>query len=169
MRQVISATISLLTLLSAPACRTSAQARADDTAACRAEDPAQSAPARDGATPFDVATHIDFARYEAALSDYMAKHTSATEGDFCVIGFTRANDWRKAWVLWSRGGRVLEWAGGASEIDPTEEIDLEKDVVSSEAEIRGSTYLVTREWLNRLIFACDCFGRRVHVVATARP
>lgn len=91
----------------------------------------------------------------------------AAQADFCVVGFVHGTDWRKAWMLWPQSRRVLEWAGGSSEIDGAKEIDLDKDVVASENEIAGSTYRVTREWVHRLTVACDCFGRKVHVVRAA--
>ena len=69
----------------------------------------------------------------------------------------------KAWVLCPQGDRIFEWGGGESKIASPQEINLKTDVVSSESEIKGSTYVVTQEWVSRLRDACNCFGRKVHI------
>ena len=110
-----------------------------------------------------MASQKDFLRYEVALREYVAQTTSGKETDFCIVGFAREGIWRKAWVLWPQGDRIFEWGGGESEITNPQEINLKTDVVSSESEIQGSTYVVTQEWVSRLRDACNCFGRKVHI------
>jgi hypothetical protein len=130
---------------------------------CRNKDASSSSPAKDGAKPFDVASQKDFLRYEVALREYVTQTKSVKETDFCIVGFAREGIWRKAWVLWPQGDRIFEWGGGESKIASLQEINLKTDVVSSESEIKGSTYLVTQEWVSRLRDACNCFGRKVHI------
>jgi hypothetical protein len=138
-----------------------------DQAVCHDMDPDSSSPARDGAKPFDVAKDEDFSRYEAALGDYVAHNVPARQADFCIIGFAHGEDWRTAWVLWPEGDRVLEWGGGEPDMAAPQQINLKTDVVSSEREIRGSTYLVTQQWVDRLRKACACLGRKVHIAIVA--
>lgn len=165
----LSRSFQLAALISIAACLACATAPAkappSGEAACRTRDASSSSPAKDGAKPFDVASHKDFQGYEAALREYVAHATSGKEADFCIVGFAREQIWRKAWVLWPQGDRILEWGGGESEIVSNPEINLKTDVVASENEIQGSTYLVTQEWVNRLRDACNCFGRKVHIAS----
>ena len=42
-------------------------------------------------------------------------------------------------------------------------LDLERDVVESEADVAGSTYLVTREWVSKQKARCDRHGVAVEV------
>ncbi|MGI4802879.1 MAG: hypothetical protein ACRYG8_54375 [Janthinobacterium lividum] len=37
-------------------------------------------------------------------------------------------------------------------------VDLDRDVVATQAEISSSTYLVTRAWMDRIVSACRRYG-----------
>lgn len=151
-------------ILALPACG-ARRAIPPDAEACSASRAALSSPAKDGALPFDVASDPHFAGYEAALREYLLQETDLAETRFCVIGFVDPQQGeRDVSVLWPEGSRLFAWEGGESKLANAKQIDLKKDVVASEDEIRGSTYLVTREWLERLVSACHCYGRTLRVV-----
>jgi hypothetical protein len=48
-------------------------------------------------------------------------------------------------------------------------IDLETEVVPTEEDINGSTYLVDKPWVDRIVKACLTKGRRLVIHKKARP
>jgi hypothetical protein len=42
-------------------------------------------------------------------------------------------------------------------------IDLRSDVVPSDSDLHGSTYLVTSAWVEKITSACERSGVKVHV------
>jgi hypothetical protein len=142
---------------------TKAKAPSSPEPTCRSMARSSSSPARDGARPFDVATHPEFSRYQAVLKQYVTDSTSAIEADLCIVGFAHEPTWTAVWVLWPEGKRILTWDDGASDLTNGHEINLDTDVVPTERDLQGSTYLVTQQWVERLRVACACFGRDVRV------
>jgi hypothetical protein len=90
---------------------------------------------------------------------------------FCVVGYRFANGSRLAYVHWARQQKLILWEGG---VDPVtranslarsrRSLDLRSDVVADETAINGSTYLVTRTWVQRTIAACAKHGRVYRVM-----
>lgn len=90
---------------------------------------------------------------------------------FCVIPYNRREGGRYAIVHWEERRRLILWGGA----DPGHEVealthsrrvlDLDKDVVATEKDIGGSTYLVTRAWVEETLRDCRAFGFRYAVAA----
>jgi hypothetical protein len=88
----------------------------------------------------------------------------------CVVGYVLEDGTKQAWVHWQRGGRIILWEGAT---DPESRrdalrlsrrnIDLDKDVVANDSAIGGSTYLVSRKWVNDVLLDCVHFGQRYSV------
>ncbi len=90
---------------------------------------------------------------------------------FCIVGYRGESD--LAWVHWREGRRLILWEGRVAPEFKREaisqsrrDLDLRKDVVATEAEVAGSTYLVTRAWVAKTIADCRRHGVRYSI---ARP
>lgn len=58
--------------------------------------------------------------------------------------------------------KIYLWEGEDEELDVMRgSIDLRKDVVTSEHELHGSTYLVTKQWVDDLVRDCDRVGEKL--------
>jgi hypothetical protein len=85
----------------------------------------------------------------------------------CVVGY-RSPDATLAWVHWREGHRLILWEPGEPWADDAllmsrRQLDLRTDVVATDDEIGGSTYLVTRAWVRAILADCARAGRRVVV------
>lgn len=156
----VGTAIVVLTLATGIACATrSGATRGEPPAAACPSAEAASPDQTDGARPFDLAANADFAGYERAVRNFAARTSPGQAEDYCVVGFASGTDWRLAWVL--GGGHIAVWSGGDAEVGQPRDLDLSTDVVASESDLHGSTYLVTREWVDRLTTGCRCFGHPV--------
>ncbi|MEN3745774.1 hypothetical protein TPR58_01245 [Sphingomonas sp. HF-S3] len=70
--------------------------------------------------------------------------------------------------------RLIFWRGGSdpdyridSIVDSNRQLDLNKDVVPTDADIGSSTYLISRTWLDRKLRDCAAKGTR-YVVSGRR-
>jgi hypothetical protein len=89
---------------------------------------------------------------------------------FCIVGYAGSGTSRSAIILWREGRRLIHWSGAN---DPawredsiafsTRQIDLTRDVVPRMEDIGGSTYLVTRAWVDRVQRDCRAAGARYSI------
>ena len=126
---------------------------------------------------FDPRTDRDFGDPRPALAGYLHAHRHRrTAQHFCVVGYVPGPDsngkvLRFAQVHWREGGRLILWEG-TDPYEPREalkrsrrDLDLRTDVVATDADVGGSTYLVTRAWVRQVLADCAARGRRY----TLRP
>lgn len=143
---------------------------------------AQTAPAAENAasdmgTIFDTRTAEHFGDATVPLKSYLAAAEPPPAGPqhFCIIGYDpgpddNGADGKMAYVHWKEGKRLIQWN---SVSDPAyfkdsikwarSNLDLTKDVVATEAEIGGSTYLVTRAWVDEILRSCAARGAQYTV------
>ena len=107
-----------------------------------------------GDTPFDF--RADAAFGDAAVP--LRELSKGKRGHFCVVGYQGPAESRRAWVVWREGRRIILWEG-SSIAHSRRVLRLKKDVVRTEADLKGSTYLVTRAWVDRV--TADCARRGV--------
>jgi hypothetical protein len=107
-----------------------------------------------GDAPFDFRTDSAFGDATARLEELL----KGKRGHFCVVGYQGPGESRRAWVVWREGRRIILWEG-SSIAHSRRTLRLKKDVVRSEVELKGSTYLVTRAWVDRV--TSDCARRGV--------
>jgi hypothetical protein len=89
---------------------------------------------------------------------------------FCVIGYQGADKSRRAWVHWREGAQLMLWSGFT---DPQyrrdsirqsrRQLDLKTDVVKTEEEVAGSTYLVTQAWVTKVMGDCEKGGAKYRI------
>lgn len=97
---------------------------------------------------------------------------------FCVVGYRPAtvakpagaarstaqtNEVEFAWVYWRERNALILWEPtthfeDSEPIYSRRVIDLEQDVVATEEEVGGSTYLVTRRWVDGVLSDCSRYG-----------
>jgi hypothetical protein len=123
--------------------------------------------------PFVTRSDRDFGDPSVALLELLRQqkiHSSKAQ-TFCVVGYQNSEQTEKrAWVLWSEGHKIILWSGATDPASAKTAIarsrrilDLRKDVVASEADIKGSTYLVSRGWVERLSSDCALRGEKYQI------
>jgi len=137
------------------------------TRAANAQDPSQTPESK----PFDVASDPDFKNYRKVVTRFADEHRPKKTNNFCIIGLSTEGS-RSAWVLWREGGEIILWEGGDNLNLSRRVIHLKSDVVATDADLHGSTYLVTRSWVDRLSKNCKSFGVKVRtgtVIDSTKP
>ena len=126
-----------------------------------------------GDLPFDPRPDAAFGDATAALTEFLHSQQVRTHRvqHFCIAGYQSANrDEQRAWIYWAEGRKIILWRGASNPQSAKTSIarsrvitDLKKDVVPTQADIKGSTYLVTQAWVNRVISDCDARGSKYQI------
>lgn len=134
------------------------------------------AAADDHGAPFDPRSDPAFGDARPAIRTFLASAVPRPRGPqhFCVVGY-QLGDSRLAWVHWREGRILILWhgtygPGRADEalVDSRRQLDLAQDVVPTTDDLAGSTYRITRPWLDRTLADCRAPGIRYAVTAPAR-
>ncbi len=113
---------------------------------------------------FDVRSEPSFRSYETVLRQLVQSHPLAAPNDFCILGQIADDNTKYAWVLWRQGRQVILWDGDGRDLkDARRKINLRTDVVATEGDLHGSTYLVTKRWVDALAWSCARDGVRVRI------
>jgi hypothetical protein len=113
---------------------------------------------------FDLSTEAAFADYRKAVTKYLGERRAKVPADVCVIGLRAEDGFKHAWVLWPQGRQIILWEGDGSDLRTSRRrLRIPADVVNTEKDLKGSTYLVTRAWVKDLTRACDERGTKVRV------
>ncbi len=96
----------------------------------------------------------------------MANRTPAgSVNQFCVLGVSENND-RLAWIIWKPTDIIMLWEGqDLNEFESRRILHLKTDVVKSDKDLHGSTYLVTREWVDNLESTCAKSGLNLKLIS----
>jgi hypothetical protein len=131
---------------------------------------AQSGSSNSSFNVFNVASDPQFASYKAAVKRYAWRQRPDYPNDFCVLGYKTHDELKNAFVVWRQGRQIIVWFGGDQALSAsTRIIRLNKDVVPTESDLHGSTYLVTKAWVNEVKTTCDHSGIVVHVPPRSIP
>ena len=128
----------------------------------RTPEPAQALSGADAATTFKLTSDPNFKNYKQVLMRFAHKHRPHRENTFCVVGISSAEG-KSAWVFWQQGGEIILWEGADTLDSSRRVIHLKSDVVPSEADLHGSTYLVTKSWVAQLSETCSRSGVQVRI------
>jgi hypothetical protein len=120
-----------------------------------------------GDRTIDTHSDADFgsAAAEPALREFLQTRGIHRRQRFCIAGYqaSPAGDGdKRTRIHWSEGHQIILWRGGDI-AQSRRVIDLRKDLVPTEPDLDGRTYLVTREWANRLIADCEQHGAKYHI------
>lgn len=114
------------------------------------------------ATVFDVKADKDFTRFRQPLATFLRERHARLPAKVCVLGEQHADGTKSAWVIWRAGHTMLLWDGGDAAMASSRRLlDLHDDVVATEADVNGSTYLVTRAWVAQQQARCNARGTAV--------
>jgi hypothetical protein len=122
---------------------------------------------------FSVRDRAGYEHPEATLQQLVDSRGHRGANHLCVVGYQLPSGHGFAWVYWPEDHAMILW-------EPTRPgshwalarsrryLDLDKDVVATDDDVQGSTYLVTRAWVARTIAECRAHGdsfvvrRRAH-------
>ena len=110
---------------------------------------------------------------EKVLEEFVSARSSYRVNHFCVAAYHYADGPEKAWAWWKEGKRIIPWDPSRDPALPvsllTENpIDLDHAVVGSEADVKGSTSLVTRAWVQGIERDCQEHGDQFTIVKHKR-
>ena len=114
---------------------------------------------------FDTRSVPVFNNPPPALQDFLRTQHTSGQQHFCIIGYqgsTKADRSKRAWIHWTEGRKIILWTGGPI-ARSRRVIDLTKDVVATDSEVKGSTNLVTRAWVNRVVVNCQSHGAKYQI------
>jgi hypothetical protein len=118
---------------------------------------------------FDVNGDPGFAGYHAPLVAFLKAQHAHGSAHVCILGEQSADGTKSAWVIWREGRKMLLWDGGdASMVGARRVLDLRRDVVATDAAVGGSTYLVTRAWVDEQMRLCNLRGITLSVRSKQR-
>lgn len=122
------------------------------------------------ATPFAVSESPLFFRPRQVL-ERLAASQHARAAELCVIGYRGPEGAQHAWVLWPERRTLILWEPTTGHFDnlalSRRWLHLDRDVVSNDSDIAGSTYLVTKAWADRVAADCRNHGDRYSIHVTA--
>lgn len=122
-----------------------------------------------GMTVFDTRSAAAFGDAKAPLALLLSELSPrpVAPQTFCVVGYRSADGSQLAWIHWNEGQRLILWEGRGDPGYPDTSVarsrralDLRSDVVPNEEDVHGSTYLVTRTWVDAVITDCSTSGTR---------
>ncbi|PXA98053.1 hypothetical protein DMC47_10700 [Nostoc sp. 3335mG] len=130
---------------------------------------AQSDDSDEPGTIIPTATDPDFGDATPALRKLIAAARPRAIGPqhFCIIGYIGNGGSKIALVHWRERRRLIFWLGGSdldyrsdSIVDANRQLNLDKDVVPTDADVGSSTYLISQTWLDKKLRDCAANGTR---------
>jgi hypothetical protein len=116
------------------------------------------------AATFNVKDDPIFGKAAPVITAYAHARHAKGVNNFCVLGRLSDDGGKSAWIIWRQNREIILWEGqDLSSTPPRLLLDLDKDVVESEADLHGSSYLVTRRWASNLISECKRTGLQIAV------
>lgn len=113
---------------------------------------------------FEIAKDADFSDYKQVVSHYIRKRQTQKSTQVCLLGKVAADSSKLAWVIWQPGHEILLYEQGETDLTLSRrKLNLKKDVVENDAALKGSTYLVTREWVAQLSKECQQYGSTLRI------
>lgn len=96
------------------------------------------------------------------LSKLLAGKGKVKRNNFCVVSHGDVN-YQYTWVYWQEGKAIILWEPSKEIVDLATSrryIHLPQDIVANQADLHGSTYLVTSQWVNSLLKDCQVNGKK---------
>jgi hypothetical protein len=118
---------------------------------------------------FRVPADPDYAHARDSLAELVAERGKQPVNHFCIIGYKPPDGEPNVWVHWVEENRLILWepytadAGADRKKDmlrSRRNLDLANDVVASGSDLQGSTYRVTRAWVDKTLADCETAGTK---------
>lgn len=129
--------------------------------------------AQDGTwTTFSIRHSPEFLNPEAVLQELVNAKAEQQINHFCIIGYRSPKGDSHAWVWWREGNSLILWEPVADPEYPDSLLlsrrflDLDRDVVASEAQVGSSTYLVSKTWVAETQADCQRHGDQFLILRT---
>jgi hypothetical protein len=121
---------------------------------------------------FSISNNAGYQYATKTLYQLAAEDESSGENNFCVIGY-QSTDYQVAEIYWKQKDEIISWFPDVATSEDENDLltdriinlnqttlDLKKDVVATEQEMNGSTYLVTQDWVDTVLNDCQKFGNQ---------
>lgn len=113
---------------------------------------------------FKVSNDKFFSNYRPVLIDYLRTQHVHAATQACLLGEKDSGGAYFVWVIWPAGHQIILWEDGVTMLERSRRrLDLNKDVVATDADVNGSDYLVTRQWVKDLEDKCGKDGLSVDI------
>ena len=130
-------------------------------------------PRLDDTPPWDFRKDPSYQSPVPALENWLAQREKPPRGPqhFCAVGYRNADGATRAWIHWKEGRMLLLWEGTDPDYRPNaliisrRQLSFDTDVVPTEDDINGSTYLVSKAWVAERLDDCARYGFRYTVKA----
>ncbi|GLQ96543.1 hypothetical protein [Dyella mobilis] len=121
--------------------------------------------AQSGTTYFRLSSNSHYDQYRSRLVEYLRSRHDRHATRFCLFG-SKDETGAIATIIWPDGQEIIDWGGNREAlIQSISILHLKTDVVPTEADIHGSTYLVTRQWVKDQEALCEQYGETVRISA----
>lgn len=123
-------------------------------------------------TSFSILGNPGYPRPREVFENLATDKGTATVNHFHVVGHRLKDGSDCAWVYWEEGRAIILWEPTRYPEYPVNLsisrrfLSLDRDLVATDKEIKGSTCLVTRKWAEDMIKACKKHGD--HFVITKK-
>ena len=111
---------------------------------------------------FALSSDPYFADAPAVLGRLAKRKAHKSINHFCAIGYQEPGTHGIVWVYWKEDNALILWEANTDKDFHLEYsnryLHLNKDVVATEAEVAGSTYIVTRAWVHMIVTDCAARG-----------
>ncbi len=134
--------------------------------------PAQAADSKEVWEVLNLGCLPQYQQPKEALVGYLKQQkTKGKKNHFCIIAYRILRETQKtevAYVHWPEGRRLILWEP-VIEGRPVEDgltysrrqWNLRTDVVATDKDINGSTYLISKPWLRQLQYDCEKNGKKI--------
>lgn len=123
------------------------------------------ASAQPATTYFKLTSSPHYDQYRPRLAEYLRSRHYHKATRFCLFG-SKDDTGDTATIIWPDGQEIIDWGGNdAALTESTSVVHLKTDVVPTENDLLGSSYLVTRQWVKDQQALCKRYGETVQVSA----
>jgi hypothetical protein len=106
---------------------------------------------------FSILHNSGYPQPGKVLAKLVAEKGRQKVNHFYAVGYRFPDGYELAWLYWKEGRALILWEPVAKPEYPSDlrlsrrYLLLDRDVVPTDAEVKGSTYLVTRAWADSVI------------------
>ncbi|RZF63576.1 hypothetical protein EWE75_15465 [Sphingomonas populi] len=114
-------------------------------------------------------TSLKGVRYFEPMEMYLQRvvDRNGKRNAICVVGESTGEPVPNAMVYWPIERKLILWEASVDDPDPISRsrryLDIRRDVVLGD-DVHGSTYLVTRKWVDQVIAACKRYGTSFTII-----
>ena len=119
-------------------------------------------------TPFELANENDFKTYKEKAIEYLQAQNWRRATSMCALGESLSGE-NHVWFVWRDGRKIILWDEPSMPLATSRRIiKIPQDVVAKKSDVRGSTYKVTKAWVQDLTTRCAKNGTLFQVPAQSR-